>query len=556
MPSDAPSATAVVVAAATAAAAATALTAVAARRRAAAAERASAPSSAFPSSPAAAALRWNAQNPSPIFQLAVFYADAETGEPSGPAALIMHPRRGALAELASAVAAAAPAASSSSSASAPPPLVLLLSLSGKGAGPFVELAPAKEPRPASVDPDAAALGAIEEATSSAKRVAVVYALPAAAAAAPCAGASSSAAQKLASHPGLRPVPEAPGGLPLLGHALLAARGPYRQPTYNLAHHLFLAPASAGAAAGAAAGAGASPPALVRLRLPGMGPPAGVASGAAAPGDDPAAWRTVVTTGDPRVVAELLAREALWPKKFDRPPQALLRDFAGPGLFTSSSDEPDWVTAHGVLPKLFNALRVTAMFPAVMTKTRAFVARWSALPLTAGGGGGGGGGGDKAPGGGGPSSPSDASSPAFAVVDHASDWLTSMTIDAVVLAAVGTDMKNVERLAEGRPLHPFITAFRYGLGYAVGNVSAAAEFGRAAAANPFFDRKGALKRRYLESKAACEEIVAGFVEQTRGGELAGAGGAPNVIAAMMADRSTADGSLVPVTSFYGHMINIM
>ena len=520
-PVDRPTATVVATAAAAVALGAAAAT-VAARRRAAAADAAASPSVAAPSSTAAAAARWNAQKPSPVFQLVVFSCVGGGGDgdkavpPSTPGALIFHPCRGALAELQQAAAAAVAGASS--------PLRLFLSLSGTGKGPFVELAPTPpSSSSATTDPDAAALGALEEATGAAKHVAVVYALPAASAATPL---DDNDALLLSSHPGLVHVPYAPGRLPLLGHALLSQRGPFMQPAYNFAHNLFFS--------------NPAPPEIVRLRLPGMDAPRGVVVDPTH-GDDPEAWRTVLMTRDPRVVAEMLAREDVWPKKFDRPPQEILRDFAGPGLFTSSSDEPDWQTAHGVLPRLFNALRVTAMFPAVMTKTRAFVARWAAmLP---------------------PASSSDGSSipanPPFAVIDHASDWLTSMTIDAVVLAAVGTDMKNVEKLAEHKPLHPFVTSFRFGLGFAVGNVSAAHEFGALKTYfDPTFDSKAALKRKYLAAKRECAEIVASLVEQTRNGELHGAGGAPNVIAAMMSDRSTADGTLVPVTSFYGHMINIM
>jgi hypothetical protein len=529
--------------------AAAAATAVA-RRRAARSATAAEPSQGCQASPAAAARRWNAQNPPSVFQLAVFFADGDAGAPIAPAAFVLHPRRGALADLVSAVGSAANGGGGGGDGapSSPPQHRLFLSVSGTGAGPFVELAPQASAAGSSADPDAPALGALEEVTDSAKRVAVVYA---AAAAAPCAAGLGpvppALAARVASHPGLADFPEAPGSLPVLGHALLAARGPYIHPMYNLAHNVFSSGARKGGKGGKGGGGDGDDDVesasgdTIRVRLPAMGAPRGVVV-SAADGDDPRAWRTLLLTRDPRVVAELMAREDLWPKKFDRPPQELLRDFAGPGLFTSSSDEPDWVTAHGVLPKLFNALRVTAMFPAVMTKTRAFVARWAAMVPAAG-----------------PpsSSPADpaAAGPA-AIVDHASDWLTSMTIDAVVLAAVGLDMKNVERLAEGRPLHPFVTAFRYGLGYAVGNVSVAQEFGRLAALNPMFDGKEALHRRYLEAKATCAEIVAGLVEQTRAGELRGAGGQPNVIAAMLSDRSTADGSLVPVSSFYGHMINIM
>jgi hypothetical protein len=525
--SSSPSTTTVVATAAAAVAVGAAAATLAARRRQALSERASEPSAAYPSSAAAAAKRWNAQNPPVVFQLAVFFVD-ESGSPKEPAALVLHPRRGALADLFPAVAAAA--GGNGNNTPNPNPYRLFLSISGSGAGPFVELAETpKSPPDPNADPDAAALGALEEATLSAKRVAVVYASSCLGdkAATAASGILTALAAKLLTHPGLVDVPTAPGCLPgPIGHALLAARGPHLHPIYNLAHHLFLAPEPS------------KRPEIVRVRLPLMGPPRGVFI-SKNEGDDSEAWSSVLQTRDPRVVAELLAREDVWPKKFDRPPQELLRDFAGPGLFTSSSDEPDWVTAHGVLPKLFNALRVTAMFPAVMTKTRAFVARWAALmPPTSTG------------------DSTTSSSSSYAIIDHATDWLTSMTIDAVVLAAVGTDMKNVERVAEKRPLHPFITAFRYGLGYAVNNVTVEQEFGKLAAWNPFFDGKSALKRRYLEAKGACEEIVAALVEQTRNGELRGAGGQPNVIAAMMADRSTADGSLVPVTSFYGHMINIM
>jgi hypothetical protein len=522
-----PTTTTVVATAAAAVALGAAAASVAARRRAALADAAASPSAAFPASSAAAAARWNAQNPSPVFQLVVFRCD----DSDNPGTLIFHPRRGALADL---LAAAAPAVAAG--ANSPTPLRLFLSLSRTGKGPFVELAPSpsSSSSPTALgaeDPDAAALGALEEATGAAKHVAVVFAVPA---------DPSAAAAIPRSHPGLVDVPFAPGALPVLGHAMLAARGPYMQPMYNFAHHLFFKQQQKQGSSGTAASSSA--PDTLRLHLPAMNAPRGVLLHPER-GDDPLAWRTALMTRDPRVVAELLAREDVWPKKFDRPPQELLRDFAGPGLFTSSSDEPDWQTAHGVLPRLFNALRVTAMFPAVMTKTRAFVARWAALlppPQT-----------------GSSSSSSSPSNPPFAIIDHASDWLTSMTIDAVVLAAVGTDMKNVERLAEHRPLHPFITAFRFGLGYAVGNVSAAQEFGPVNAyLNPLFDSKSRLKRKYLESKRECEEIVAALVEQTRNGELRGAGGQPNVIAAMMSDRSTSDGSLVPVTSFYGHMINIM
>ena len=47
----------------------------------------------------------------------------------------------------------------------------------------------------------------------------------------------------------------------------------------------------------------------------------------------------------------------------------------------------------------------------------------------------------------------------ALISELNDWNSCFTFDTVMEASLGTDLKNLEALGEGRPLDPFLPAFR-------------------------------------------------------------------------------------------------
>ena len=47
----------------------------------------------------------------------------------------------------------------------------------------------------------------------------------------------------------------------------------------------------------------------------------------------------------------------------RPPPPPPQDFSSNGIFTSDTTDPDWASAHGLLPRFFNALKIKGFFPA-------------------------------------------------------------------------------------------------------------------------------------------------------------------------------------------------
>jgi hypothetical protein len=46
-----------------------------------------------------------------------------------------------------------------------------------------------------------------------------------------------------------------------------------------------------------------------------------------------------------------------------------------------------------------------------------------------------------------------------LVTHINEWLADMTSDAVVKAACGVDMHNIQRKGRGEPDHPLLAAWR-------------------------------------------------------------------------------------------------
>ena len=127
-----------------------------------------------------------------------------------------------------------------------------------------------------------------------------------------------------------------------------------------------------------------------------------------------AHQSVTMTADANIVKELIDRHADFPKMWNRGLQPSLQEFTANGLFTSSETSDDWKTAHTLLPRGFNQIKVKSFAPQIFAKTRAFVREWSNFQA-----------GEK--------------------VEHVNDWLTAMTADAVVSCSMGMDMRNVERL---------------------------------------------------------------------------------------------------------------
>eukprot|EP00775_Hariotina_reticulata_P009541 gene9541-9705_t len=306
---------------------------------------------------------------------------------------------------------------------------------------------------------------------------------------------------------LAAVPVGPKPIPFLGNKLCYASGTVGLPFYNIWENVF------------------TPEKMaiwgdtVQMYLP----------GAAAPGPEllkdavPRMVEHSVLTCDPEVVAELLKRQDVFVKVWGRRKlEKRLQDFAGNGLFTSSTYDPDWETAHGLLPRGFNQIRIKNYFGVILEKTRSFAAAWFSKP------------------------------PGYELTD-VNDWLTCMTADAVVKASMGLDMANVECKATGAPLHKFVEAFRYGLKAAIGGATVKGEFGTLASWNPFFDGQAALAAKAEAAFKQSNEVVQEMLEKTRRGEI---GGNNSVLTAMLNDISPSTGGHVRLINIYGQVMNLM
>eukprot|EP00442_Polarella_glacialis_P051737 CAMPEP_0115155730 /NCGR_PEP_ID=MMETSP0227-20121206/68055_1 /TAXON_ID=89957 /ORGANISM="Polarella glacialis, Strain CCMP 1383" /LENGTH=1158 /DNA_ID=CAMNT_0002566835 /DNA_START=113 /DNA_END=3586 /DNA_ORIENTATION=+ len=226
------------------------------------------------------------------------------------------------------------------------------------------------------------------------------------------------------------------------------------------------------------------------------------------------------SADAEIAAELISRSADFPKLWNRPAQIALQDFTGNGLFTSSETSEDWQVGHSLLPRGFNQIKVKSYAPQIMAKTRAFVREWSAFP-------------------------------AGHRLEGVNDWLTAMTADAVVACSMGLDMQNVERLGSKQPPHPFIDAFRFGLGYSGQTITAKSEYGLKRFL-PGFGAAAKMEARYRESKASMEKQVEQLVEGTRSGDI---GGQNSVIRSMLEDKA-GNGKHVRYGVMYAHVANLM
>eukprot|EP00877_Chromochloris_zofingiensis_P012868 jgi/Chrzof1/7835/Cz02g38090.t1 len=305
-------------------------------------------------------------------------------------------------------------------------------------------------------------------------------------------------------PALQAVPYGSRPLPLVGNAFLA-KGASNVPGFNFYTNLFTPDKVAKWGR------------TVQVVLPSSAAPSGPIDGY-----ETASMVPVVMTCDPCVVAELLERQEDFPKMWNDQRQLKIQKFTGNGLFTSSNTDMDWQTAHGLLPRGFNQIRVKNYFPVILDKTRTFMYEWSKLPEGT-------------------------------LITDVNDWLTCMTADAVTKAAMGLDMQNVEKKAGDLPLHPFIVAFRLALSVSFGSVNVGKEFGRFSAWNPWFDRKAAIAAKGQEAKAACEQFVDEMVEATRKKEI---GGSTSIITAMLEDKSSSNGEYVRLSNIYGQLMNIM
>jgi cytochrome P450/NADPH-cytochrome P450 reductase len=86
-------------------------------------------------------------------------------------------------------------------------------------------------------------------------------------------------------------------------------------------------------------------------------------------------RKVVFAYDPDLVAEACDETRF--KKRIQPPLAIVRDFAGDGLFTADIDAPVWGHAHRILMPAFSQRAMKAYFPQMLEVAEQLVASWAA-----------------------------------------------------------------------------------------------------------------------------------------------------------------------------------
>ncbi|MFI6920552.1 cytochrome P450 [Nonomuraea spiralis] len=84
-------------------------------------------------------------------------------------------------------------------------------------------------------------------------------------------------------------------------------------------------------------------------------------------------RTVLFVSDPDLVAEA-CDESRFYKPIERA-LAVVRDFAGDGLFTAREDEPVWGHAHRILMPAFSRRSMKAYFPQMLEICEELIASW-------------------------------------------------------------------------------------------------------------------------------------------------------------------------------------
>eukprot|EP00873_Tetraselmis_striata_P026190 jgi/Tetstr1/446454/TSEL_033995.t1 len=307
---------------------------------------------------------------------------------------------------------------------------------------------------------------------------------------------------------LERVAPGPAPLPIIGNAAGLKSGPYPHPMYNAAYNFF--------------GNGTFPYGkTVRLMLP--FPQEEVQLKKYGIDYVPAYYEGTIMTGDAEVLAEVLKNDELYPKMWTTAQSLKISRFAGHGLFTDSTDSETWKTGHGLLPRAFNAIRIKNYFPIILEKTQTFVHEWA----------------QKGNG---------------VWIEEVNDWFTSMTADAVGKAALDFDMKNVERKSAGEPPHPFIEAFRFGLGYSINAIKPEQVVGKFNAKyNPFCDTKKAMEAKFDEMSQVSADFVDELIEQTRSGHI---GGPLSLLSMMLNEVSPSTGEMVKVKELYGHLMTIM
>ncbi|KAF8056108.1 cypD [Scenedesmus sp. PABB004] len=212
------------------------------------------------------------------------------------------------------------------------------------------------------------------------------------------------------------------------------------------------------------------------------------------------------------------------KMWDRQQQLAVQRISDNGLFTSSTTHPDWQTGRGLLARGFNTLKLSSYWGLVLAKARGFMQEWARFP------------------------------PGSVVVD-VNEWLAAMASDAVVFAATGWDMRNLERKGCGDAVHPFLSAFKFGLRFALGLISPVEALGGwGPVLNPLTSTRRAMEAKFAAARKVCEDMVEMMCEATRRGELGG--GARSVLSSLLCDVSPSSGQYVRQRCVYGHMINLL
>merc|ERR1711959_230603 len=101
----------------------------------------------------------------------------------------------------------------------------------------------------------------------------------------------------------------------------------------------------------------------------------------------------------------------------------------------------------------------------------------------------------------------------ALISELNDWNSCFTFDTVMEASLGTDLKNLEALGEGRPLDPFLPAFRKAFQL---NLKFSQGWEMKHYLQPFKNKK--LLEEFESSVAVMFERMDSLIEQTRNGTI--------------------------------------
>ena len=227
--------------------------------------------------------------------------------------------------------------------------------------------------------------------------------------------------------------------------------------------------------------------------------------------------------DPAIVQELVDREDDFPKMWTSKVNQVISFLGGKGLFTSSTTDHEWHTARPLMSKPFNEVKIRQYFDIIRDKSERYVDQLSNILR-------------------------DSPSKEGVTINNLNDWNSCFTFDTVMHASLGTDLGNLEALGTGKPLDPFLPAFRKAFGL---NLKFSAGWQPIHYLRPLKN-----SRDFKEFHASVQTMfdrMTELIEQTRNGAI---GSEKSVLHSLLFDTSPATKDKVALNNIPNQLVTLM